>query len=158
MSVTVERIPAKNQSFDIGRVINLSKPYDNWREGENYALKMQNKLMSVSEYVAKGGELEDKDSEWLIDAFENFLNCCSSKFPKGLFYEGTNEKSYLRLRFIRAGYGREINVGTTRIYKNGEVTISGFTSKTDEKFAEKLANKMGEFYQITGKSSIGEEK
>lgn len=152
MSVIVERIPAKNQSFDIGRVINLSKPYDNWREGENYALKMQNKLMSVSEYVAKGGELEDEDSEWLIDAFQNFLNCCSAKFPRGLFYDGTNRKEYIHLRFIRSAYGRENHVGTARIYKSGEVGVFDFSSQTDKNFAEKLSDKIREFYQIKNKN------
>ena len=134
--------PVKNQKFEIGRVITLSKcgtldecTNCDFMHCNNYCRKMERVIPTIDEFIKEeGNRLKQnngiKEDEDLI---YSFMDCF--KFPKGIYWDCPNNSSIRLVKFSRSGKELEcayIDLGDGRL-------IDYDLTDTQYKFACKIS-------------------
>lgn len=140
--------PAKNQKFDIGRTINLSKCDCEKCDfmhcpKNNYALKMVQKKYTVQDFfdenktaIMKKGRLWNFfDYETLAD----FIDACVSGFPKGTYWNMDNDCAIELVTQNRSKHGEDF-LARAEVSLSDDLTIVYYTgcSEGQEKLAKKI--------------------
>lgn len=175
--MSFEMIPIKNQSFDVGRVINFSKcncekcDFMNCPK-KNYAVKMTKKVWKVADFWEEFNEeiLEiNKPKKWqysfhdkydlelnykLLNEFIDML----FKFPKGTYWSPENKKWHTDDTDIEEQIYRTIALQkisrSGNIVNLGEISVRNASysdfdlSATQEKLAIKISNALKELKEL----------
>lgn len=140
-------VPAKNQRFDIGRTIDLTKcdcEQCNFMHcpKNNYALKMVQKKYTVQEFFdANKDQIVKKRSLRLyfdFDALADFIDACVTGFP-GTYWKMDNSEAIELVARNRSQYGADF-LPRVRIsfYPDFPITYYTGCSEKQEKLAIKI--------------------
>lgn len=141
-------IPVKNQKFDIGRTINLTKC--NCEKCDfmhcpknNYALKMVQKKYSVQEFFNENkNEIVKKrnlKSYFNYETLSDFMDACVSGFPKGTYWNMDNGEAVELVTQNRSKYGADF-LPRVEVSFYADFPITYHVGCTDKQ--EKLATKI----------------
>ena len=143
-----ELIPVKNQKFDIGRTINLTKC--NCEKCDfmhcpknNYALKMVQKKYTVQEFFNENkNEIVKKrnlKSYFNYETLSDFMDACVSGFPKGTYWNMDNGEAVELVTQNRSKYGADF-LPRVEVSFYADFPITYHVGCTDKQ--EKLATKI----------------
>ena len=141
-------VPAKNQRFDIGRTINLTKCDCEKCDfmhcpKNNYALKMVQKKYSVQEFfeankdkIMKKGSIRNFFN---YETLADFIDASVSGFPKGTYWNMDNSEAIELVARNRTQYGADF-LPRARIsfYPDFPITYYTGCSEKQEKLAIKI--------------------
>lgn len=141
-------IPVKNQKFDIGRTINLTKC--NCEKCDfmhcpknNYALKMVQKKYTVQEFFNENkNEIVKKrnlKSYFNYETLSDFMDACVSGFPKGTYWNMDNGEAVELVTQNRSKYGADF-LPRVEVSFYADFPITYHVGCTDKQ--EKLATKI----------------
>ena len=141
-------VPAKNQKFDIGKVINLTKCDCEQCDfmhcpKNNYALKMVQKKYTVQEFFDANKDKIIKErtirSFFNYETLADFMDACVSGFPKGTYWNMDNSEAIELVVQNRSQYGSDF-LPRARISFYADFPITYYTgcSERQEKLAIKI--------------------
>ena len=141
-------IPVKNQKFDIGRTINLTKCNCGKCDfmhcpKNNYALKMVQKKYTVQEFFNENkNEIVKKrnlKSYFNYETLSDFMDACVSGFPKGTYWNMDNGEAVELVTQNRSKYGADF-LPRVEVSFYADFPITYHVGCTDKQ--EKLATKI----------------
>ena len=142
-------VPEKNQKFDIGRTINLTKCDCEQCDfmhcpKNNYALKMVQKKYTVQEFFdANKDKIMKKHFLRLYffdyEALADFMDACVTGFPKGTYWNMDNSAAIELVTRNRSQYGSDFLTKARISFYNGfPITYYTGCSEGQEKLAKKI--------------------
>ena len=141
-------VPAKNQKFDVGKVINLTKcdcKECNFMHcpKNNYALKMVQKKYTVQEFfeankdkIMKKGSIRNFFN---YETLADFIDACVTGCPKGTYWNMDNNEAIQLVVLNRSQYGADVLPRARISFYNGfPITYYTGCSERQEKLAIKI--------------------
>ena len=156
----MKRVLKKNQKFDWGRIINVTKDIntDDFIHDPNYC-----PIYIYKPYTVKEWKEKFKFTELNKESIESFLSECIS-FPKGYYWNSYGNSLYIDAREFAAGY---FNKRTEELDPNRKINIYFGNDNPDisypdyypsfVKWARRVEKKIIELYKVMKKDNAVEK-